>query len=509
MTDFYDNRSSRTATYIRPGGPGNKWKLADPNGTMVDAPSGGGVGLESRFGLNSKGQRVYQGAVEQGDPERFETTLQRKLDNDRAIEQIKKLRCRFDIAVYSRCGDIGVQNYKNAIMFYDGGVTSKTYSDPLAQLNEETTADMMYGTDVSFSPIEEIRGKLKHDDITGTVSDFDFNKVISVGFPSCPDNCGVSENDGAQDFWAVTDADSTPGYLSQPTPMFVYTQDGGGTWTAVYIDVFTNGQATDVIKLGEFVVVSSPTNGIAYAKFQDILDGVSNPWALATGFSGISSPNYPRVLFAVSSSEAWAASANGRIWQSTDAGLSWTLKNDGVTTTNQINSISFVSDTLGYFAGNSGALVKYYKGAFSLLSVSDGTTTVSANLNVVETVEGRTDEVYVGTQGGQIWRNNEQGKANKWSNKAFELSGSGSIKDLKFAGFQGDVLFIIQNDANGNSRVLRDISGGALGEQVEVVGSFTQPSNFGIVSIAPANINTAVTVGNIHATYGFIGKVSA
>lgn len=501
----WNNLRDKVATFLRPGGPGNPWGLADPNGAMVEAPSGGGADVNSRFGVNEWGENIYLSAIRDGDPERYTTTLSTRLDIATALTQFGIFDCPNDVAVYQRCDDFSPINYQLAILYYDGHLTSDGFNESLTNLPENTEADLMITSEISLAPFKMGRKPLAHNDITKQHSDVNFNRVISVGRKSCPGSCGTSVNDGKQDFWAVTNRDNTPGYVGQAVPRFYYTRDGGNTMTGSYVPVFTAADLTDVIRVGERALVVSPQGGVAYAKYQDIYDGVEQ-WSLATGFTG---GNFPRRLFAVSPSIIWAAGGSGRIWRSEDGGMSWTLMDNGTVTAQQINSISFVNKNLGYFAGNSGALVKYFNGAFSLVPVSDGTTTVTANLNVVATERQRDREVYVGTGGGQIWGNKESGKANKWSNKAFPLSGNGSVVDMQFAGWKGDCLLIIQNDINGYSRILRDISGGALGNQVEEIGYFTQPSQNGIVSIAMADINTGLCVGNIHETYGFIGKLSA
>lgn len=78
---------------------------------------------------------------------------------------------------------------------------------------------------------------------------------------------------------------------------------------------------------------------------------------------------------------------------------------------------------------------------------------------------------------------------------------------MSFAGLQGNILFVVQNDVNGYSRVLRDFSGGNLGNDVEAIGDFVTPGNFGINSIYAANSNMAVDVGNVQGTYAIIGMI--
>jgi len=504
---LWSNLSERTATYIRAGGAGNRWTLFDENGAMVDGPTGGAADVESRFGLDSRGRRTYLGAIKQGDNARFTTTISARIELARLVSQLRKGDCPFDLMEIQRCGDLAVLNYNGGLLFYDGYTTNKSYSDPLAQLADNTEADIMRALDLSFAPIEDVAIKLVHKDITGTVSDFDFNKVISVGVPRCSGDCGViGSNDGEQDFWAVTDADTTPGHGGFAAPRFLYTEDGGNTWNGSSVTALLGGNLFGVAKAGDYAIVAGST-GIAYAKFQDIKDGVSLPWTLA-----LSASNINDVVF-VSSDTGYACANSGIIYKSTDGGFTWSVLSNGAQTAQNLNSISFYDSTTGYFAGASGALVQYFNGTLTLMTVrtSVGGAAITANFNVVAAPPGPTrgNEIYIGTSTGLMYRcTNATGSYPLFAAMSgLDQLGSGSIDDIQFGGFRGSVMFVIQTNAANTSRVHRDISGGATQMQCEIIGGYTNPSNFGINSIAAASITRAITVGQIHETYGFIGSI--
>ena len=500
---LWSNLSERTATYIRPGGAGNRWTLFDENGAMVDALTGGAADVESRFGLDSKGRRVYLGAIKQGDAARFTTTISARVELSRLVTQMRRGDCPFDLMEIQRCGDLSPLNYTGGILAYDGYTTNKSYDNPLAQLGDNTESDLMRALDLSFAPIEDAAIKLVHKDITNTVSDFDINKIISVGAARCSGDCSIfGSNDGEQDFWAVTDADTTPGHGGFSAPRFLYTEDGGVTFNGSSVTVLLGGNLFGVAKAGDYAIVVGST-GIAYAKFQDIKDGVSLPWTLA-----LSASNVNDVWF-VSSDVGYACANSGVIYKTTDGGFTWSTLSNGTLTSQNLNSISGVDSTTIYFAGNSGALIQYFNGTLSLMTVrtSVGGAAITANFNTVANVRSG-NEVYLGTSTGLMYRStNAIGSYPLFTLMGLPLSGSGSIDDIQFAGFRGSVMFILQSNAQGYTRVLRDISGGATQTQCEEVGGFTNPSNFGINSIAPASITRALTAGQVHETYGFLGSI--
>ena len=48
MANQWKNGGDQVVTDFRPGGPGNAWKLLDPNGS-IDATSGGGRARETNW----------------------------------------------------------------------------------------------------------------------------------------------------------------------------------------------------------------------------------------------------------------------------------------------------------------------------------------------------------------------------------------------------------------------------------------------------------------------------
>lgn len=491
---------TQTAIYIRKGA-GNAWLLFSLQGEMA-APSGGGQSVESRWGRRDGGGQEPKGTIKTSNPERFEMDVMRRL-NIQQVQFLQKLEaCPFDVKVLQICGDYRDKtNYLAAIGYLDGYTTSRTYSTNLAN-NADTPGDDTMET-LSISAIDEFRQlKLAHLDITNSDQDVAINRVIAVGLQRCNGDCGT-EKTGEEDFWFVTDQDSTPGYLTIPAARFGYTEDGGATRTFVYIEPFQNADALDVVKLGDYVLVASPQGGVARANFNDIKNGVSLPWTRTL----VGGTNGPRALAVTPDGTVWAAGNNGYMYKSTDGGLTWTTFSAGGVTTQQINRIVAVADDQVWFAANGGVLLRYNGRVASRVTIP----LVSSNLNAVAVPRGRSKEVYVGAANGRIYRSrNTNATTPTFSEVSVDLSGSGSIDDLAFAGYLGNVLFILQSNAAGRSRVLRDLSGGNGALDVEIIGSFDLPDQSNINSIAPANENFGLTAGELNgAGYGFIGQLAA
>lgn len=498
MTETW--KSNQTVVEIQRGGPGNPILLLDASAT-VTGPSGGGQSVVDRFTRDFKagaGAYVRSAVDVDGDPERFTFDVQTRLQVADFIRQLKRERCEHNLRVRFHCLKVeDTTNYNAILSYYQAFGIGFSYSENIANGITQASPDIM--TTINESASEEVRvRKVKHEDISASVSDFAINDVISVGVEQCAGNCGL-ENDGNQEYWAVTDVDTTPGYQSIGAPNFLYTEDGGTTWTAKAIDVALSANALRVYQFGAFVFVTLGASGVAYARFQDIKDGVSNPWALATGLSGLT----VNALASPSGNDVYAVSNTGRISKSTDGGFSFTTISAGTITTQNLNDIVFASPTVGWIVGNAGVVIKFNNGSLSLVAISG----LSANINTVATPDNRTREMYLGTAGGQIYRTRDTGTT--WAAMAFPLHSTGVVKKLAFSGPGGYHLWIVQHNVAGTkSRILRDLSGGALGRDVEAVGSFDSPANSLINSIAPSDANTAVTVGELDGSFALVGRIS-
>lgn len=497
MAVQWSTSRSQTMVDVRPGGAGNAWQIFDMQ-SEVTAPTGGGQPVDSRWGRSADGSDEYKGSVRTDNPQRYEFDLMKRLDYAQR-SFIKRLKCPADWRIRQRCGDVrDLTNYLAVIEYIDGAITGNSYSAPLANNAAEPGDDEMDTFSISAG-FEVREKKLVHLDVTKSNVDAVINKVISVGVPICPGDCGP-EVTGEEEFWDVTNRDSTPGYFAQATAQFGYTLDSGQTWSYSYINQFQNADALGLVKLGPRVFAVSPQGGVAYARIEDIKNGVASPWtrALAGGTNG------PRAIAVTPNGTLWAAGNNGFVYRSIDGGFTWTTFDAGVTTTQQINTIAVANDDLVWFGANNGVLMRYFGQVLS--RVTTGLTTA---INTAAVPSGREAELYFGTADGRIFRTRASTASTPtFTAMTFDGSGSGAVEDLQFAGIRGNVLFVVQSRSDGKSRVLRDLSGGNLSNDVEVVASYDSPVQNGINSIAPANENFAITVGELVGGFGFTGVVS-
>jgi len=511
----WKNGGDSAAVDIQPGGAGNPWLVLDQNAAL-DAPSGGARARSTMWGRGEVGGLQPRSIVLTGNPDDWTANLSYPYTSENAL---KRLNCPFTIRARQYCSPnrTTMNSYVAPGMkgYIQTTVTSFGFDNGLAMSDGQGT-DVMRTAAIDAS-IEETWTQVAHDDISLRTSDVAYNRVIGISAETCQGACGLGTTE--EDAWiAVTDKDASPSYAGGSAPWLYYTTDAWATRTGVRIGALLAADALDVVLAGNRVVVFSDTKPPVYALLNDIYNGVTDPllWAVSSGLSAITGSNFPRAAVAVDSSTILAVGAGGRIWLSTDGGISFTLIYDtGALTSQNLLAIHAQAGGNAFVGGASGTFIRLSKtpgiSAYTgtLIVVRDAAlNTLSSNINSVRTPPTRGDEVYLGTAGGEIWRSRDVNKTRPtWKNMSFDRTGIGSIVDMNFAGYTGNTFYVIQAATDSTCRVLRDFSGGNLGNDVEMVGDFVTPGNNKYNSIAPANVNFAITVGELHGTYAFLGKI--
>lgn len=519
MPNKWDSSGDRAVVDIRPGGAGNNYVILDRNGAIDGGPSGGGRDRTELWGRGENGGLGYRGPQFTSNPKQFKVKWTYPLTNENFLKRLGA--CPFDLRARQYCApnvtnmtgfvSPGMIGYREVTSTGDGYDNSPAMEDGQAK-QVKRTQDGQAGLEQDYAP-------LTHLDVSNGTNDIQNNQIIQIGASVCAGACGFPDAN-EEDSWAwVTAKDSTPTYSGSSVPWFYYTTDRFVTRNGVRIDPFTGVDATDVILLGSRFVVFSPNKTPAYANFADIVNGVAAPnlWFNASGFTAISSPNFPTAAVAINSSVALAVGAGGRIWQTTDGGITWTLIDNAGISSVAYTCITAQNDGNAFIGGASGTLVRMlripgttsYTGSVVVVKDAAGNI-LSSTINCIATPSGRGDEVDVGTAGGEIWRSrNALATKPVFVNMSLDRKGSGQVIDIVFSGFKGDVMWVLQNDANGNSRIIRDLSGSALATDQDFIGDFLTPGNNGYKSIASCNPNFCVVVGAIHSGFGYLGNIMA
>jgi hypothetical protein len=497
MSNYWNNGRENTAVDIRVNGPGNPWQILDLEAS-VGATSGGQQGVESDWRRSAYGGSEYIGGRKTGNPARVTYNLMTRITASNFIRGLLRESNRrpgdcerngyVDIRVRQRCGDQrDLTSYTEAISLLDSTTTGTSTDNNLANNSEGDDLKLMTQEAMSAG----LRGKLKklvRSDISASVTAQAIN-AVAYRFGS--------------EWWIATDGIASPASL----PEVLYSTDDGATWstanTNTTISAATAGDnCTSLIIVGGYLVAATDS-GVCYARINDVKNDVASAWTLAAEANSWS--DFPTALHSTDNGTIWGAGASGHIFRSTGGPFAFEIADDAGATSNDLVSITSTNDDLVWFGGASGTLVRYRRGVFATVAVAS----VSDELSVVRAPYGRNDELIVGTDGGEVWATRDANASTPtFIERTFDGSGAGSITDIQFAGWNGDVMFVIQTNVSSQSRVLRDLSGGALGGDVEIIGTYTDPINAGINQIAIANQNTLMAVGEPSGGQGYIEFVT-
>jgi hypothetical protein len=484
---------SKTRGFVQVGGAG--YNIADLGvETNIQAISGFGSSFESDFGYNDE----YLGTRRTSNLERGTGTIESRMTTVNVLRDLTRRNCLINLFVLKGCDAYpSLSNFEDGRIYIDGGVGSTGVSQSLATATDRFDPRQMVTADMSYAVYEEIRPLVHNELASAPTVTTSVTKILSLSKARCPGYCGP-DNDGNQEFIAVANP-AAPATVAT----IYYTNDGGLTWSGPD----TLSGAANVTSINDATIVGgnvlfalSGTNGGIYsAPLSDVRAGT----VVGTLVNGVSSGTNVTAIFAVTPQIVLAGTSTGAILRSRDGGFSFSeIAAGGVFTSSGWLSIHGRNENLVYFAAPSGVLVKLVnQSSFVVIADPSG----GDDLTAVHVPQGqsRGSELFVGDDAGDIWYSADAGAT--FSRKAFTGSGSGRIEDIQSAGVNSIALFVIQSEAGGSSRVLRDLTGGAMGANAVAIGTFAAPANTGFLSIAATSVNHAMVVG----AAGFFGKVQA
>lgn len=480
-----------TKAFIQPYGSGNDILML-PEETDVSAPSGGAVSFESDFA-----GRRYVGSRQTSNPERWTFDI---LTRRTTISKLRKLakqpQCLNNIIILNGCPTQDFTQFSFGELYVDAGFAGLSASDSISKKTDQADPKLMDTLSISAAIRIEFH-PLAHVNASGTVfADGSVNHIINLANPRCAGYCGDA-SDGSTEYIAVGDG-ASPATI----PRIAYTADSGNTWTLQTIAAVANGAAESVTVAGNRVIVAcSGTNGGVYSA---PLSAVKTGTAVFAAVTGIATGAAYNAVLAVGSVVV-ACGASGALYISRDGGFSFTAITSGVATA--LNALASDDENVIWVGGASGVVLRLRNtttiGPVTVTGLStSGVTSLAVPTN-------RTNEVYVGTVAGKIFRSrNAADPTPTWEELTFDKpSGGGIIEYMAFSDDMGAVFWVVQTNGSTQSRVLIDRSGGRMATNAVEIGSFTSPTNVIINAIAPANIDYALTVGEAVSSNGFIGKI--
>lgn len=200
------------------------------------------------------------------------------------------------------------------------------------------------------------------------------------------------------EFEAIRMVNGTVGYaLDKPMGAILRTRDGGANWERMANNLGNAPVALFMwdelrgIAVGEGGQVYRTSDGFG------TITGAQNPT-----FGELSCVHF------VNDTLGWAGSLTGKIFRSTNAGVTWTQMNSGQPTTNYMTAIQFVDTQTGYASCYAGEMLKSTDGGLTWLAVGPFDQLVLMRdlyfyTDQVGVAVGSAGEVIRTTDGGLTW----------------------------------------------------------------------------------------------------------
>ena len=487
---------------VQVGGPGNSWLYLSSCAAMTgpEVPQGD---FESRWCQDPRVAGGFRRSSKiRTAPDLITFDLTTKLGK---IDYLKRLNCPFSQrARFAICGEReDVANYDPFMLaFCDVGINSKSYEDLV--ITDPANEDEIMVT-ASASANYEYRVQKISPARTGSATllgDQAINDIEYCDSPDCGGDCG-DPSDGCTTIFGVTNADTTP-YTSPNLIKGIKNLNTGAiTWSVLSI-LGLNGNAENLECAGKRLGVTSSTD-VAFAWNEDPNQD-QDEWNVVA-LTRTPSTNH-NALFARTSREWWLGCNGGYILKSVDGGANWSEVHSATITTQNILSVYAYNKDLIVAGGATGVMLKSSDGGQTWQDITETSTTAASILKII-IPPNRTREIYAGTNNGRIVRSTNGGDT--FSRVSFDGDSVGTVDDIDFCGpCAGDIMFILHNDAGPRARILRDLSGGAGGADVEIVMDYTQVIGAGIDlnALACCSENEVIAGGALFGGFPVVVRAS-
>lgn len=460
----------------------------------LDEPGGGIDTLIRCFNVNGQGWDVISSTLTPPDP--VTTTITELVYKRQSVlESLKNCPATFYFH-YRDCGRADqFNNYVRTAVIGKAYVGDRG-REGLAMREEDTVATRTYSLS-GFPPVHDL---FKMQAVrVGVAETGAFNDIAFTNDVRCASSCGPAQGPCKVGF-AV--ADPLAGSAGATANVY-YTTNYGETWTATSTDPFGGGEAIASVVVVQIdnntyrVIVARGTTDAGAPAEIAYSDDYGTTWtSVSVGSTNGQFAQGPGALFAIDLYNIWLVVNDGYIYKSSDGGATWATQEAGVVTSEDLHSVHFIDQYIGYAVGTSDAILKTVDGGQTWSATGDDTGTGDDILTVFAT-DNLT--VFVGTDGGDLFRTGDGGAT--WDIVTFSGSGSGAVTDVVF--FNDLIGFALHNTAAPAGRILRTIDGGF---SWEIFTNGAAPANSGLNALAVCDENNAWAVGEPNGGTGVLLK---
>lgn len=500
MADEILVKKSQGNVDVQVGGPGNPWQYLSACASM-SGPDIGYGDLESKWCQDPHVAGGFRRSTKiRSAPDLIGFDLMTKLGK---LNYLKRLNCPFSQrARYQTCGEReDIRAYDPLMLSYCSvEIQSKSYDDLVVVSPDDDDEILVTSSAVADYEYEVRRIAPGRTGTAATLGDQAINDIEYCDSPKCAGYCGPA-SDGCAIIYGVTAADNAPYAAPNLVKGVKNLTTGVITWTVTPI-LGLNGAAENIECGGKRIGVTSNVDSAFI--YNDSPTQDQNEWNKVV-LTRAPSTNH-NALFKRTTNEWWLGCVGGYVLKSVDGGLTWNEAHSATLTTQTINAVFAYDKDLIVAGGNNGVMLLSLDGGQTWVNITE-TSTTSANILDIVIPPNRSKEIYIGTNNGRIYRSTDQGQ--NFSRVAFDGDSVGTVDDIDFCGpCAGDVMFILHNDAGPRARILRDLSGGAGGNDVEIVMDFTQTIAGGIDlnALACCDPNEVIAAGALFGDFPVVIK---
>lgn len=444
------------------------------------------------------GAFIEKGQIK-GATERPTTSLEGRYPQDMLSDLMKLARkgCAFDVQLHTgTCQDPSSFNEYDKALILEGANLTNYATEDLGALASGDNAAINETSDITATDAYEVV-PLSVANRTPVLVVNEVVDAVLCDTVSCGGEC-EDESGGCEKVYSITSgASGSPATI----PDFVYTLDGGATWTVHDIEGVTSPPGS-VECLGDYVFVTvNISDTIAYA-LKSEMDGITDPtWTLVTtGIVGAGSPNDAWS----SGSYAFIVGDAGYVYGTSDITGGVTVLDAGAATVEDLFAVHGISNEFAVAVGENGVIIFTTDGSAWTLSPTSPVG-IGITLNTVW-VKSETEWI-VGASNGNLYYTLNQGVT--WTVKTFSGSGTGSVESVVFP--TKSVGFLAHKTAATKGRILRSIDGGNSWKLLpEKTGTMPANDKINALAYCTSDPNFIVGVGLADdASDGFIVVGSA
>lgn len=313
------------------------------------------------------------------------------------------------------------------------------------------------------------------------VTTTDVTGIAICGEDRCAGDCGPGES-LADAIFAVTKAAASTADVLESIDGASFAATGADPFAATYdiqgVVCFKIGRDSTRILVGRGTTIVASPAAIAYS------DDGGDTWTTVSvgSTNGEFIPN-THSIFALDRYHIWVGTDLGKIYFSSDAGLTWTLQESGAISATDIMGISFIDGLRGFAVYTGGEVAACVDGE-SWSAVTTSGATVATDIHAISAYD-----VWVSGSNG-MWYSTDGGTT--WHNRI-----STAIAAFDFL----DELFGIAVGSAASSGIYMTINGGYDWQILPTV------ANSGFLDVTIANPQLAFVSGKANGGTGFIAKL--